>query len=169
MPYFYDLNRNSTTSGTAGTISGIAVVKTAANQETLGIYGLFGTARYLTAGGASLRIYQSTSSTGGIATGGTSVTPNPKNLRGSVAAQSVWVNDASAITLSTGSTGAARLSVGMAQTGGMGGYVPLVPSMALQMIPNSTVTNQPSDFEFASIAASTSVSFDWTIDLGEGI
>lgn len=167
MPYFYDLQHNSTTNATANTSFTHLFAKTAANQETLALYGMFAAAKNGTAGGGILRVSASTSSTGGVATGGTAVTPNPKNVRGSAAAQSVWANDVSAITASTGPTG--RLSVGFAQTGGMGGYVPLVPTAALQMIANSTVTFQPTDWEFTTIAFSSTVNFDYLIDIGEGI
>jgi hypothetical protein len=166
MPFFYDLNHNSTTNATANTASQVIWAKTIANQETLGLYGLFAGAKSGTAGGGLLRLAVSTSSTGGMASGGTAVTPFDKNFR-SPAAQSVWANDVSAITGSTGPT--SRLSVGFAQTGGMGGYVPLVPTAAIQMIANSTVTFNPTDWEFTSIAFSSTVNYDYTIDIGEGI
>lgn len=125
--------------------------------------------RYLTAGGASLRWKENLSSTGGMPSGGSSSAVNPKNRRGNPAAQSIWNSDTSAITASTGAATGERIAVGLAQTGGMGGYVPIVPTAALQMMPSSTTLFNPASWEMTSIAASTSISFDWTVDLGEGI
>ena len=113
------------------------------------------------AGGAQLRLK---SNTGSTATGGTGQTPTPKNLRGNPSAQSIWANDGATIT--NGTTLTTRLSVGFAQTGGMGGYVPIVPTAAIQMMPNAT---NPIDVEVTSDAATASVTFDATIDIGEGI
>ena len=113
MPYFYDLNRAETTNGSANTESMHFLGKTVANQETLGIYGLYAASRFATAGGAQLRLKTNQGST---ASGGTAQTPTPKNIRGSVAAQSLWSNDATSLT--SGLTLTTRLSVGFAQTGG---------------------------------------------------
>jgi hypothetical protein len=161
LPYFYDLNRAETTNGSANTVSTHFWGKTVANQETLGIYGLYAASRFATAGGAQLRLAHNT---GVTASGGTSQTAQPKNLRGSPAAQSSWFNDGATITV--GTTLLQRLTVGFAQTGGMGGYVPIVPMAAIQMMPNAT---NPIDVEVQSDASTASVTFDLTIDFGEGI
>jgi hypothetical protein len=161
MPYFYDITRATTSNGTAGTETTHIRGVTIANQETVGLYGAYAASRFLTAGGGQLRV-KTCSVT--AATGGTSTTPTPKNIRGSVAAQSTWFNDASAIT--AGGTTLVRLSVGFAQTGGMGGYVPIVPTAAIQMMPNAA---SPLDLEVTSDMASNSVTFELTLDIGEGI
>ena len=161
MPYFYDITRATTSNGTAGTETTHLWGHTAANQETVGIYGIYAASRFLTAGGGQLRLKDNTGTT---ASGGTSTTPVPKNRRGSVAAQSLWLNDASVIT--AGTTLLARISVGFAQTGGMGGYVPIVPTAAVQMMPNST---NPIDVELTADMASNSVTFELTLDIGEGV
>ena len=161
MPYFYDLVRPTTSNATAGTESTHMWGHTAANQETCGIYGAYAASRFLTAGGAQLHVKDNTGTTASL---GTAQTPVPKNRRGNPAAQSLWFNDATAITI--GTTLLNRLSIGFAQTGGMGGYVPIVPTAAIQMMPNST---NPIDVEVTSDAASNSVTFDLTLDIGEGI
>lgn len=161
MPFFYDLNRAEVTNGSGGTVSTHFWGKTIANQETCGIYGLFAAARFGTAGGAQLRAAHNI---GVTASGGTGQTPAPKNLRGNPAAQSVWANDNATITV--GTTLVQRLTVGFAATGGMGGYVPIVPGAAIQMMPNAT---NPVDIEIQSDASQASVTFDLTIDIGEGI
>lgn len=160
-PFFYDLNRAETTNASGNTESTHFYGKTVANQETVGIYGLFAASRFATAGGAQLRVK---TNTGVVASGGTSQTPFPKNSRGNPAAQSTWFNDGATITV--GTTLTPRLSVGFAQTGGMGGYVPIVPTAAIQMMPNSL---NPVDVEITSDAATASVTFDLTLDIGEGI
>ena|SRR3974390_381535 len=161
MPYFYDLNRAETSNASANTVSTHFYGKTIANQETVSLVGVYAASRFTTAGGAQLRV-QDCSAT--AATGGTAQTPRPKNIRGSVAAQSTWFNDNAAIT--PGGTLNPRLTIGFAQTGGMGGYVPIVPTAAIQLPPNAT---SPIDLEFQSDAATASVPFDLTIDIGEGV
>lgn len=161
MPFFYDITRATQTNGSANTETTHLAGKTVANQETVGIYGAYATARSNTAGGASLRLKDNT---GTVFSGGTATTPNPKNRRGNPAAQSTWVNDATAIT--PGLTLLVRCAVGFAQTGGMGGYVPPTQQAAVQMMPNTT---NPVDVEVTSIAATASINFDLTVDIGEGI
>jgi hypothetical protein len=160
VPFFYDINRATATNGSANTETSHLWGKTVANQETVGIYGAYATARSNTAGGATLRIKDNTGTT---ASGGTATTPAPKNRRGNPAAQSTWNNDATAIT--AGTTLVVRESIGFAQTGGMGGYVPPLQQAAIQMMPNAT---NPVDVEVTSIAATASINFDFGLDIGEG-
>lgn len=164
MP-FYDITRGTaaagyTSNGTGGTSSSHLWGTTVANQETLSIMGIFCAGRFNTAGGAQFRLNYNT---GTIASGGTAVTPNARNTRSAPAAQSTWKNDASAIT--PGTTLTNRLTIGFAQTGGMGGWVPTVPGDAPQMMPNAL---NPVDVEFTSLATSASVPFDATIEFVEG-
>lgn len=161
MPFGYDIQRSATTNGSANTESTHLWAKTAANQETVSILGIYCGARGSTAGGGQIRVKDNTGST---ASGGTAQTPLAKNRRGNPAAQSVWANDATAIT--PGGTLLVRLAVGFAQTGGMGGYVPITPQMAIQMMPNAT---NPVDVEFLSICSSTGVPIDLTVEIGEGV
>jgi hypothetical protein len=158
MP-FYDVNRSTSTNGTTLTTSTHLWAKTVASQETVNLMGVFATARSSSAGGATLNILQNTGTT---ASGGTANTPGIKNLR-LPAAQSVWADDTSAIT--AGTTLKTRVSIGFAQTGGMGGYVPIVPGDAIQMMPGTT---NPVDVEFTSIAVGTSIPFTLTVDFQEG-
>jgi hypothetical protein len=160
MPFYYDVNRSETSNGSAGTSSTHFWVKTAANQDSCAIKGMYVAGRFGTAGGAQFRLSHNTGTT---ASGGTAQTPAPRNLRGNPAAQSVWANDATAIT--AGTTLVQRVSVGFAQTGGMGGWVALEPSAAIVMMPNAT---NPVDVEFTSVASAASVTFDATIEFSEG-
>lgn len=161
MPLYYDLNFALTTNGSAGTETTQMWGKTAANQETCNIVGLYCAARFGTAGGGQLRIKHNTGTT---ASGGTSQTPAPKNLRYSVAAQSLWSNAGTAIT--AGATLVNRITVGFAQTGGMGGYIPITPQDGIQMMPNAT---NPVDVEITSLASSASVTADMTLEISEGV
>ena len=160
MP-FYDLKRATTSNGSGGTETTHLWGTTIANQETVQIVGLFAAARFGTAGGCILRLKDNT---GTIASGGTAQTPRGKNLRAAPAAQSAWKDDATAIT--AGTTVLVRESVGFAATGGMGGYVPIVPGAAIMMMPNAT---NPVDVEITSICSQASVNFDLTLDMAEGI
>src|SRR5207253_1281045 len=99
---------------------------------------------------------------GTIASGGTAQTPSPRNLRGSVAAQSSWKNDATAIT--PGTTLVQRVSIGFAQTGGMGGWVATEPTAKVQLMPNGA---SPIDVEITSIANGTTLPIEITLEFGE--
>lgn len=161
MPFYYDLTRAITTNGSPNTESTHYWGKTAANQETVGISGLYIASRFGTAGGAQIRIKDNTGTT---ASGGTAQTPQPRNRRGSPAAQSIWANDATSIT--PGGTLLTRVTIGFAQTGGMGGWVATEPTAKIQMMPNAT---NPVDVEVTSNAASASVLADLTLEFGEGL
>lgn len=161
MPFFYDVSRATTSNGSANTETTHLWGTTVANQETVSIFGLYGAARFATAGGGQLRLKDNT---GTVASGGTATTPTPKNRRGNPAAQSSWKNDATAIT--PGATLLTRMTVGFAQTGGMGGYVPPQQNAAVQMMPNGA---NPIDVEVTSNMATASVTFDMTLDIGEGV
>jgi hypothetical protein len=161
MPFFYDVNRAITTNASANTESTHLWGTTVANQETVSVVGLYAAARFATAGGAQARIK---TNAGTVASGGTTQTAAPKNSRGVVAAQSVWKNDATAIT--NGTTLTVRTTVGFAQTGGQGGWIPLVPQDAFQMMPNAL---NPVDVEITSLAATASVTADLTLEIGEGV
>jgi hypothetical protein len=161
MPFYYDVVRSFTTNASGGTLSPHLWGQTVANQETVGISGVYVASRFGTAGGAQLRVQDNSGTT---ASGGTAQTPRPRNIRGAVAAQSAWKNDATAITVGTTLTN--RMSIGFAQTGGMGGWVATEPSAKMQMMPNLT---NPVDMEFQSIATTASVTGDLTVEFSEGI
>lgn len=161
MPYYYDLNRITATAASGGTEASHLWGVTVANQETVGVSGLYVSGRGGTAGGATVRLKHNT---GTIASGGTAQTPSPRNLRGNVAAQSTWKNDATAIT--PGTTLVQRVSIGFAQTGGMGGWVATEPTAKVQMMPNGA---SPIDVEVTSIANGTTLPIEITLELGEGI
>lgn len=161
MPFYYDLNYAMTTSSSAGTEVSQLWGVTVANQETVGIVGIYPNSRFATAGGAQVRMKHNT---GTIASGGTAQTPAPKNLRGNPAAQSTWKNAGTTIT--PGTTLVTRMSVGFAQTGGQGGYVPITPADAVQLMPNGA---NPINVEFTALAASASVTGDLNVEISEGI
>ncbi len=158
MPFYYDVNRPTTSNGTTLTESVHLWGKTGAAYDAA-VKGVYATARSGSAGGASLRIKFNTGTT---ASGGTGITANPRNLRGPVAT-TTWAGDATTIT--AGTTLTVRLSVGFAQTGGQGGWVPVEAPGALYMGANALT---PVDIEMASIAVGLSVPFDLTVELSEG-
>jgi hypothetical protein len=160
MPFFYDLKRAFTTSGSANTEVTELVGKTVANQQVMGIYAIYGACRFATAGGAQLK-YKTCTAT--AATGGTAQTPTAKNAL-LPAAQSTWVDGGTAIT--PGGTLVVRTTIGMAQTGGMGGWQALMPQDAFQFQPNAT---NPIDGELTTNASVASVTGDITAEIGEGL
>lgn len=160
-PFYYDLNYPFTSSSSAGTEISEVWAKTIANQETVSVVGLYLASRFATAGGAQARIK---TNTGTSAAGGGGQAPAPRNLRGNPAAQSTWFNAGTLIT--AGNTLTVRMTVGFAQTGGMGGWVPVTPQDSIQMMPNAA---NPIDIEFTALASAASVTADMTIEFGEGI
>jgi hypothetical protein len=161
LPYYYDLNQAITSNGSAGTETTMMFGKTVASQETVSIVGLYLASRFGTAGGGQARMKYNTGST---AVGGSVQTPQPRNMRGNVAAQSVWANGT--VTITAGTILQTRMTVGFAQTGGMGGWIPITPQAAMQLMPG---TSNPVDFELTNLAASASVTADMTLEIGEGV
>lgn len=158
MP-FYDISRATSTSGTTLTEVTHLRAATVANQETCSIMGVYATARSSSAGGATINVK---TNSGAAASGGTAHTPGIKNSR-LPAASTTWFDDTSAIT--AGGTLNVRMAIGFAQTGGMGGYVPIVPGDAIQMMANAA---NPVDLEITSLAVGTSIPFSLSVDFQEG-
>lgn len=159
MPFYYDVNRALTSNGSGNTESEHFRLQTIANQETFRLCSLYGAARFGTAGGAQIRLKTWTT----IGSGGTSQTPGKRNPNNPAATTTVF-NDATALTPGTG-TATTRVTVGMAQTGGMGGWVALEPSHALALLANGGGTGNA---EVYSICNGTSVTFDCTMEFAEG-
>lgn len=164
MPFYYDVKKTPGTPGTACTTNGAANTlsthfrfATVANQPVARIAGVYGAARFGTAGGAVMYGIRP----GTIGTGGTANTPAKRNPL-SPAAQLTAFDDGTAIT--AGITPIQQLSVGVAQTGGQGGWVGLEQDHMIALQPNAGANGQ---FEIASKANSASVTFDPLIEFQE--
>ena len=164
MPFYYDVKKTPGTPGTAVTSNGTANTlsthfraATIANQRMSRLAAIYGSARFGTAGGGSLYVIRP----GTIGSGGTSNTP-AKRHPDAPAAETTWFDDATAIT--AGATPIQQLSVGVAQTGGQGGFVMLEPDHGITMKPNAGANGQ---IEIASKFNSGSVTFDATIEFQE--
>lgn len=164
MPFYYDIKKTPGTPGTACTTNGSANtlsthfrLLTVANQMTTRIMGVYGAARFGTAGGAVM--YGVRAGTAG--TGGTANTPAKRNPNAR-AADTTAFDDATAIT--PGATPIQQLSVGIAQTGGQGGWVALEVDHAPTLLANGGANG---NFEFATKANAASVTFDPLIEIQE--
>lgn len=164
MPFYYDVKKtpgtpgtNHTSNGAGNTLSTHLRAATIANQGVARIAGLYGSARFGTAGGGSLYVVRP----GTIGTGGTANTPAKRNPL-APAAQTTWFDDATAIT--AGITPIQQLSVGVAQTGGQGGWVGLEQDHMPAMYPNAGANGQ---LEIASKFNAASVTFDATVEFQE--
>lgn len=157
MPYYYSIRKSITTNGTANTLSSHFRFATIANQMMARIMELAGAARFGTAGGATLQLIRA----GTIGTGGTANTPSKRNPN-SRAADTTAFDDTTAIT--AGATPVTQLTVGVAQTGGHGGWVAIELDAAFAMLPNGTANG---NLEIGSLANSSSVTIDPTIGLME--
>lgn len=164
MPFFYDLEYSATTNATGGNSTIQMAGKQIAQGSTLGIYGIIAAARLLTAGGGTLMTKTNTAG-GTVFSGGTAQTPTRKNAQSENTATSTWVNAGSTIT--AGTTLVQRNAVGFAQTGGTGGLQPIMQQAAIQVVGGTTPN--PVDIEFNSIAVSTSVPLEITLEIGEDI
>lgn len=126
-----------------------------ANQESAKLVGLYGAARFGTAGGAQLRVKTfATASTVGSAK-----TPAERHPNGPAASLTAFTGP------TAGATPVVRLTVGLAQTGGTGGWVALEPSAAITLLANGGANGNADVF---SIAASASVPLDFTVEHSEG-
>lgn len=164
MPFYYDVKKTPGTPGTAITSNGSANTlsthfraATIANQAMARIMGLYFSARFGTAGGGSIYLIRP----GTIGSGGTANTPAKRNML-APAAQTTWFDDATAIT--PGATPIQQLSVGVAQTGGQGGWVALEADHAPAMHPNAGANGQ---LELASKFNAAAVTFDGTVEFQE--
>lgn len=159
MPFYYSLFKEVTTNGTADTLKAHFRLLTIANQLPVRLVGLYGNAREGTAGGADLSIIIP----GALGTGGTAQTPEKRNDR-VPAAQVTAFDDTSAIT--PGTSPVAVVSVGVAQTGGMGGWVALEADHAPLLIPGGAAGTGSAEVESRADAVSQKIRA--TLEFSEG-
>jgi hypothetical protein len=166
VPYYYSVTKTPTTPGSLFTSNGTANTKsthlrflTVANQQVAKIMGLFGSARFSTAGGAMMALVRG----GAAGSGGTSNTPSKADYFQEPAANLTAFDDASAITPGTGPI--QQQTIGFAQTGGQGGWVALEDPDAISLAPNGGANG---NLEMASFASTASVTFDATVRFKEG-
>lgn len=152
------MNRQTTSNGSGSTLTTHLRLLTVANVESARIRGIYGSAIFGTAGGAQLRVV--TCATAG--TGGTSTTPSKRNPN-NPAASLTALNDATAIT--PGGTPVQRLAVGIAQTGGNGGWVALEPDASITLLPNAGANGNA---EIGSYCNAASVPLSITTEFCEG-
>src|SRR5262245_31484808 len=133
MPMYYAAARETATNGSANTRSPHILALTGSSVSAK-IVGVYGSCQSGTAGGASLLLDVADTSAG---SGGTAVTELKRNP-GYPSATTVLTNDATSIT--PGSTLQTHVAIGLAQTGGMGGWVALEPDHALHLRPAGGAT-----------------------------
>lgn len=156
MPLYFDVKKAITTNGSAGTLSTHFRAATGA-AVAMRIAGLYGAARFGTAGGAQLILVRP----GVIGTGGTAQTPTKRNPNFPAPVTS-WFDDTTAIT--AGTSPITHLTVGVAQTGGMGGWVMLEPDHAPHFQPGGGANG---NCEVATLANAASVVLAATIETQE--
>lgn len=163
--YYFRCNRQTTSNGSAATETDHYRLLTIAEQETAKLMEVMGTARSGTAGGGSLRVRRyATPSTGGTAGSGATL-PNPTNaaLNQTIVANTTNFTDATTITAGTTATNV--LSIGLAQTGGQGGWVTPFDGAGIDMIPNGGAQG---NLDFVSIFNAASIAIDLSIGFREG-
>jgi hypothetical protein len=148
-----------TANGTPNTKSTHLRLLTVAGQQTCKVMGLYGNARFSTAGGGMLAIIRG----GAAGSGGSANVPNKVDPYGERAADTTAFDDGSTIT--AGTTPLQQKTVGIAQTGGQGGWVALEDSDAMIL---GTAGGANGNLEIASFFSAASVTFDATLDFKEG-
>lgn len=154
MPFYYDVNVATTTNGTAATENDEIRALTVANQSIARLMALYGASRFGTAGGALLRV----KTFGTASTVGSGKTPGKRNPNAPAASTTFFTGP------TAGATPVVRMSVGVAQAGGMGGWMALEPDHALALLPNGGANGNADVF---SIANATSVTLDFTLEIAE--
>jgi hypothetical protein len=155
VPFFYSINNAVTSNGSANTETNHLRLLTVANQESAKVVGVYGACRHGTAGGAQLRFKTFATAS----TTGTTVTPAKRHPSYPAASTTAFAAP------TEGATPSVRLSVGMAQTGGTGGWVALEPAAAITLLANGGANGNG---DLYSIAAGTSVPIDYTLEFSEG-
>lgn len=165
MPQYYTVGKTPltpgtlfTANGTPNTLSTHLRFLTVANQMAAKIMGIFGNARFSTAGGGMLALIKG----GAAGSGGTAVVPALKNKYSQRAADTTVFSDATAIT--PGTTPLVQQTIGVAQTGGQGGWVALEDDDAHALAPNGGANGNA---ELGSFFSTASVTFDATVDFKE--
>ena len=155
MPFYFDLNFAFTSNASGGTETDHMRLLTVANQETCKLMSLHGNARFGTAGGGQLRVKTfATASTVGSAQ-----TPAKRHPTQPAAATTAFTGP------TAGATPTVRMTVGVAQTGGHGGWIALETSDAISLLPNGGANGNADVF---SIANAASVTGDFTLGFNEG-
>jgi hypothetical protein len=157
VPMYYSINRETSTNGSANTRSPHLLALTGSGVAAR-IVGVYGSCQSGTAGGASLLLDVADTSAGSGGTAGTELKRNPSYP----SATTVLTTDASAIT--PGSTLQTHVAVGLAQTGGMGGWVALEPDHALALRSGGGANG---NCEVASKANGTSITLRATLEWAE--
>lgn len=157
MAYYYSVDvQGAATNGTPNTETDMAQFLTVAEQAPCNIVGIYGAAYNQTSvGGIVLRVRRyATPSTSGSA-----VTPAKRNTQSPAASTGVVTGP------TAGATATNLLSVGLAQTGGMGGWQALEPDAAIVLRPNAGANG---NVDILSIATAATMDFDYTAEFNEG-
>lgn len=161
MPMYYDLSSSFTGSG-AGVTSTQDHYRIVTNATVPAqIKGLYAAARMSTAGGGFAILWHGTATT---SAGGTTITARPRNAAFASAVSCTLTTLGCASAQATANK---RVTVGFAQTGGMGGWVAIEPDAAVICSAGAGgVANAYA--QVASFCNLASVSMDLTVEFSEG-
>lgn len=154
--YYYDVSRTGTTNASAGTEDKLLGVRTAANQRTLAIMGVYVSGRHNTSGGVIIRLKtaDTTANTGGSAVAKSKRDPDAP-------AASATVVDS---TMTAGSTLVVRQIVGAAAQGGFGGWFAATPEQSLILKANGGATGNA---ELYMVGGAASLNFENQLEFAE--
>lgn len=157
MPAYFDISTSFTANSAAGTQSTQAHIRllTGSNVPAL-VKGCYVGARSGTAGGGQVRIITAGTA---MSSQGTGFTPTKRNPNSQAATTS-----AATATTCQGATTTVRTSIGVAQTGGMGGWVAIEPDAAILLISGGGANGNA---EIASVFNAASIVFDLTAEFSE--
>ena len=165
MPFYYSVQRSATTNGTGNTCSNHLRLLTIANQANCSVVQVMAAIRNSTTAGSGVLQIVRQGVGGANLTGGTSITPDEMNPRGS-AAETTAATDATAFT-GYGATASRVVAgvIGYAQTGGQGGWVALERDNAFTLNPNGGANG---NLEFDSFTATASQALEVSAQFLEG-
>ena len=158
MPAYFDVSASLTSGTSAGsaTSGGIRLLTGTAVQAL--VKGIYVGTRSGTAGGGQHRVI--TAATALSSAGSTGITPSKRNPNTPYAAATT--SAASGHTHANSAT--LRLSVGTAQTGGMGGWVAIEPDAAITLLAGGGANGNLETVAFYNAA---SMAYDITVEFNE--
>lgn len=157
-PMYYDIVFSATTNSAANTQSTQAHIRMLSGTAVDALVkGLYAGGRSGTAGGGQIRAITAGTA---MSSQGTGVTPNKRNPNFATA-----VTSAATATTCQGATTTVRVSVGFAQTGGMGGWVAIEPDASIRLLSGGGANG---NMEVSSLSNAASVPVDLTVEFSEG-
>lgn len=157
MPAYFDVAASLTSGSSAGSATSGGIRLLTGTAVAAVVKGIYAGSRSTTAGGGQHRVITAATA---LSSMGTGITPSKRNPNTPYAAATT--SAASGATHANSAT--LRLSVGSAQTGGMGGWVAIEPDAAIRLLAGGGANG---NLETVAFYSSASVAYDITVEFDE--